>query len=71
MESTRRDENETNGVMDQAGSTLYSLDGIMDFPWLLQDASNAEILDAAGGIMLQSSSDIPGQYYTDGSWLPA
>ncbi|EON61541.1 hypothetical protein W97_00756 [Coniosporium apollinis CBS 100218] len=55
----------------QASHALPAMDMDMSFPWYTQASSDAELLDAAGGIMLQSYSDAAGPYFENGSWMPA
>lgn len=48
---------------------LSNLDLDMSFPWYTQASSNAELLDAAGGIMIQSFPENPESYYENDCWL--
>ena len=42
----------------------------MPFPFYAQGSSDAELLDATGGIMLQGSSDSTGPDSSWGTWMP-
>ncbi|KAJ4179842.1 hypothetical protein NW755_012237 [Fusarium falciforme] len=59
-----------SAVQDQT-DTIFFGEGGMSFPWYAQGSSDAELLDATGGIMLQGSSDVRGPYFECGSWMPA
>lgn len=49
-------------------NATYSGEGDMSFQWFGQGSSDAELLDAAGGVMMQGSSDSLGQVLNFGSW---
>ncbi|KAH6873794.1 fungal-specific transcription factor domain-containing protein [Thelonectria olida] len=60
-----------NAAVQDQTDTIFFGEGGMPFPWYAQGSSDAELLDATGGIMLQGSSDARGPYYECGSWMPA
>lgn len=61
---------QNTAAQDQT-DTIFFGQGGMSFPWYAQASSDAELLDATGGIMLQGSSDAIGPYFECGSWMPA
>lgn len=61
---------QNTAAQDQT-DTIFFGQGGMSFPWYAQASSDAELLDATGGIMLQGSSDAVGPYFECGSWMPA
>lgn len=60
-----------NTAAQEQTDTIFFGQGGMSFPWYAQASSDAELLDATGGIMLQGSSDSRGPYFECGSWMPA
>jgi hypothetical protein len=51
----------------QDRSTTFLGDRAMPFPFYVQSSSNAELLDATGGIMVQESSDSTEEW---DAWMP-
>ncbi|KAF4950446.1 hypothetical protein FSARC_13182 [Fusarium sarcochroum] len=56
------------GAQDR--NTIFLGERGMPFPFYAQGSSDAELLDATGGIMLQGSSDSTGPYSDWGTWMP-
>lgn len=60
--------NGINAPHPNYGSSNFELD--ISFPWYAQASSNAELLDAAGGIMIHRLSEDPVPYPETGQWMP-
>ncbi|CAG9997136.1 unnamed protein product [Clonostachys byssicola] len=54
----------------QDRSTVFLGERSMPFPFYAQGSSDAELLDATGGIMLQESFDSTGLHADWGTWMP-
>ncbi|KAF5652783.1 C6 transcription factor [Fusarium sp. NRRL 25303] len=57
-------------VAAQDRNTIFLGERAMPFPFYAQSSSDAELLDATGGIMLQESSDSAGHHSEWDAWMP-